>query len=348
MKRPHKFAAGLGAGMLLLILLAVARGSSTSKAPAPARPAGPFEVGIPTAQEIRAMLGVYGERVETAERELKELRTAVDGTRKGIEEAERRQSGALERLARDLVPPPTKPAPPAPPPLPRFRSLDFGKAQGRALQLPAGSFGEATLLTGVFAPVKGEPLPVLLRLDAALVGPQKSRIPLSGAFLVGKAQGDANSRRATVQLETLSAVAPGGKAVEARVNGWIVDEDGIQGLSGLHVWRAEEIVALTSFAGALSGGAEAAAARETAVQATPLGGSQTAVTGDPWKFAGYRALGSGFGKLGETVAERASEIVPAVYVANGRRVTVAFIGGATLEGYAVPEPPPQAFDGLDD
>jgi hypothetical protein len=47
------------------------------------------------------------------------------------------------------------------------------------------------------------------------------------------------------------------------------------------------------------------------------------------------------------VSRRLDEVVPAIYVPNARTVTVAFIGGATLEGYEVPAPPASPFEGLD-
>ncbi|HLF06489.1 MAG TPA: TrbI/VirB10 family protein, partial [Thermoplasmata archaeon] len=156
-----------------------------------------------------------------------------------------------------------------------------------------------------------------------------------------------NSRRAVVQLDTLSAVRADGQPSEAKVNGWAVDEDGIQGLRGIYVWRAEEIVALSTLTGGLSGGAEAASQRETTAQVTPLGGVQGTLTGDPLKFAGYRSVSSALGRLSEMVSARLNEIVPAIYVANARRVTVAFITGATLEGYDVPDAPGSLFEGLD-
>lgn len=338
------------AGIVVLGAAAVVA-SPRRGAPAGPRGADPraaaFEIGIPTAQEVRNMLAVYGERVEAAEREIAGLRAQLEETRKRIEENGREQASGLEKLLKELRPEAPPPEPQAPPP-PRFRTFEFDKAPGRSVHVPAGSFGEATLLTGVFAPTTGEPLPVLLRLDAALVGPQRSRVPLAGAFLVGKAQGDANSRRAVVQLETLSAVRPDGRPSETRVNGWVVDDDGIQGLRGHYVWRAEEILTLSALTGGLSGGAEAAAQRETTLQATPLGGLQGAVTGDPVRFAGARAVSSAFGRLSEAVSRRLDEIVPAIYVPNARRVTIAFIGGATLEGYPPPEGGSRSpFEGLD-
>src|SRR4029078_4938770 len=135
--------------------------------------------------------------------------------------------------------------------------------------------------------------------------------------------------------------------VEVKVNGWAADDDGIQGLRGNYVWRADEILALSSLTGALSGGAEALAQRETVAQVTPLGGTQSAVTGDPLRFAGYQSLSSAFGKLGEAVSQRLNEVVPAIYVPNARSITVAFVSGATLEGTESPELSGAPFSGLD-
>ena len=338
-------------GALVLLL---GLGSLLSGGPAPRlngpgrRPPLDFEMGIPTAQEVRNMLAVYGERVESTEHALAELRRELEVARKESAESRKRELSGLERLIRDLqvdgrAEPPAAAEGPS-----RFRTIEFDRKAGRSLHVPAGSFGEATLLTGVFAPTTGEAMPVLLKLDAALVGPQRTRIPIAGAFLVGKAQGEVNSRRAVVQLDTISVVRPDGTPFEARVNGWVTDDDGIQGLRGRYVWRAEEILALSALTGALSGGADAMAERETTAQVTPLGGVQGTVTGDPVAFAGYRSLSESFGRLSDMVSERLDEVVPAIYVPNARRVTVAFISGVTLEGYEPPSPPKSPFSELDE
>jgi hypothetical protein len=338
--------AGSGLGLMLLIIVAVSRDTPAPASTASARPGGSFEVGIPTAQEVRNMLGVYGERVESTEREIAGLRTQLQETQRKLEDSGRKQTSALESLLKELQAAPRQ-EPPPPPPAPRFRTFEFEKKKGRSLHVPGGSFGEATLLTGVFAPVSGDPLPVLMRLDAALIGPQRSRVPIRGAFLVGKAQGDSNSKRAVVQLETLSVVRADGTPFEGKTNGWVIDDDGLQGLRGEYVWRAEEILALSSLTGALSGGAEALAQRESVSQVTPLGGTQTAVTGDPLRFAGYKSLSSAFGKLGETVSQRLNEVVPAIHVPNARSITVAFISGVTLDGYDNVEASTSPYSGLD-
>jgi hypothetical protein len=346
MTRKRLVAAGSALGLLVVGAALVSREPSAATSSSATKSTPSFDVGIPTAQEVRNMLGVYGERVEATEREVAALRSQLQETQKKLEESGQKSASALDKLLQELQGA-TKQEPPAPPAAPRFRTFEFEKRRGRSMQLPAGSFGEATLLTGVFAPVTGEPLPVLFRLDAALIGPQRSRIPIGGAFLIGKAQGDANSRRATVQLDTLSVLRTDGSAFDAKVNGWAADDDGIQGLRGTYVWRADEVLALSSLTGALSGGADAMAQRQTTTQVTPLGGTQGAVTGDPLKFAGYRSLSSAFSRLSDMVSQRLNEIVPAIYVPNARSITVAFIGSVTLEGVELPEAAPSPFSGLD-
>lgn len=346
MNRKRLILAGGGLGLLLIVATMAAREPSSTKQTTAGKSSGSFEVGIPTAQEVRNMLGVYGERVEATEREVGALRKQLQETQVKLEETGRKNASALERLLQEMQGATKQDAAP-PPASPRFRTFEFEKPKGRSLHIPAGSFGEATLLTGVFAPVTGEPLPVLLRLEAALVGPQRSRVPLRDAFIVGKAQGDANSRRATVQLDTISVVRADGAPFETKINGWAADDDGIQGLRGHYVWRADEVIALSSLTGALSGGADAMAQRETTMQVTPLGGAQGAVTGDPLRFAGYRSLASAFGRLSDMVSQRLNEVVPAIYVPNARTVTVAFVNGATLEGFDAPDSAMSPFSGLD-
>jgi hypothetical protein len=121
-----------------------------------------------------------------------------------------------------------------------------------------------------------------------------------------------------------------GESIESRINGWVIDDDGIQGLAGAYVWRADEILALSGISGGLSSGADALAAREATSQLGPVGTVVTAVTGDPLRFAGQRSLSVAFGKMSEIMGSRLQEIVPAIFVTNGKRVTVAFISGAVI------------------
>jgi hypothetical protein len=87
----------------------------------------------------------------------------------------------------------------------------------------------------------------------------------------------------------------------------------------------------------LSAGADALAARELTTTVNPLGGVTTAVTGDAAQLAGYRALGGAASRLSEVIGERLKEIVPAIHVTNGKKVTVAFVNGVTIDGLEIEE-----------
>ena len=91
--------------------------------------------------------------------------------------------------------------------------------QKRYVYLPLGSFVKCTLLTGVYAPAnESNPLPVLISVDEAFYGPNNTRIPLKGAFAIGKAVGDVVSKRAIIQIVSFSFVLPNGKVFEHEAN----------------------------------------------------------------------------------------------------------------------------------
>ena len=90
----------------------------------------------------------------------------------------------------------------------------------------------SVLLTGVDAPVGGKPFPVLLALKEAFASPNSYQVPLKGCFALGKAEGNASSERADIQIVRMSCVLPDGKAFEQEITGYLVGEDGKQGIPG--------------------------------------------------------------------------------------------------------------------
>src|SRR5256885_985448 len=85
----------------------------------------------------------------------------------------------------------------------------------------AGSAGTATPLSGVYAPIRQQqPLPVLVHFTEAPIGPNATRVPLRGCVAVARALGDYTTKRAGLQLDTLSCVLPSGRAVSSPVTGW--------------------------------------------------------------------------------------------------------------------------------
>lgn len=101
--------------------------------------------------------------------------------------------------------------------------------------------------------------------------------------------------------------------------------------------RLTEAASVAATAGGLSAAAEAAAQQETVTQLNPLGGVTQAVTGDLGKYAVAKGASRAAGEIEKIVARRLEQIVPAIYVANGKKLTVCLIEGVTLEGLTVRE-----------
>jgi hypothetical protein len=326
---------GLLAAFGCMALAAV--GLSIAGAPSPAaqdaaRAAGAREIqdALPAAGELRDLALAYDARIASLEEQARASRETLLALQQALSEL----AGALERAHAPFEPEPsrTPEAPPRTQTEQRLLVLDLKPDTGvaRPLRVPAGSFGEATLLTGVFAPVNGDPMPVLVRLDAVLTGPNRTRAPIQGAFLVGKAVGDANSARAVIQLAKVSVGAE-----ERAVNGWVVDDDGVQGLAGRYVWNAGQLAALSAASGFAQGASQALSQAQTSTVVSPFGSVARDVTGDPARFAGSAGAAAAFAHLSKLLEERMQEFVPAVYVHNrARRITVVF-----LEGFDIPAPP---------
>ena len=123
--------------------------------------------------------------------------------------------------------------------------------------LPGGSMARSVLLTGADAPVGGKPFPVLVALKEAFASPNSYSVPLKGCFALGKAEGNASSERADIQIVRMSCVLPDGKAFEQEVTGYLVGEDGKQGIPGKLVDKEGRKIAFAAIAGVGAGLARA-------------------------------------------------------------------------------------------
>jgi len=348
-----------GLGVLALVLLGatfLARGcdQSTGLRPAPQEDKGwSFEDATPAAKELRTLALQYHDRIEAiegrsraVEERLSKLEAELGRMSTLLESALKAQAEMLSSL-HGALPQGNTPAPA----VARIGSFDLAgaaEAPEKHPVIPPGSFGEGKLLTGVFAPVSGDAMPVLIKLDSILVGPSRTRIPIRGAFLVGKATGDANSSRAIIQLHSLSFVDADGKSIERKVNGWVVDADGIQGLAGKYVWNAKELALLSGVSGTAQGLANAFAGSQTTTSTSPLG-SVKEVTKNAAEYSGWQGASSALANIGKIIEERMREFVPSVYVGNAdRSVTIVFLEGVSLESAQLDSPGRlERFRGLD-
>src|SRR2546426_11260671 len=67
----------------------------------PVRPSKSVTCWVTISAAVRNMLGVYGERVESTEREVSALRAQLQETRKKLEETGQKNASALEKLLQE-------------------------------------------------------------------------------------------------------------------------------------------------------------------------------------------------------------------------------------------------------
>ena len=189
---------------------------------------------------------------------------------------------------------------------------------------PAGSFVRVRLLTGVNAPTgmkaKGQPQPVLLKVEDPAFLPNRVRMDVKGCFVVGEAYGELASERAYVRTDKFSCVKKDGTVIQRPVHGYLVDTDGVIGMRGRIVSRRGLFLARSLTANFIEGVAQAFRTSLTNISVTPLGGTVSTVdSGDALKIG----LGEGVAKSVEDLAkmyrELAQETFPVIEVGAGRQ-----------------------------
>lgn len=337
---------------------------SANQSQGESRSLGFDEVSI--GQEYKTSVASQSHRVSQLEEVIGTLRHEIESLKSDLVKASgshETQQARLEELTKVLQPsgitrPPVESSDPASKTGDKsggIRLLAFDpppvKAERRkALRIPAGSAADGRVLNGCFAPIGGEPTPVRLSLEAAFLGPAKSRIPLTGAILIGKAQGDANTTRVNVELVSLSYVKASGLSIELPVRGYVVAEDEMEGMPGTYLYRLTDQLPLVLATEGATGFANALAQDQTTTSLTPLGGATTVVSGNALKFSAFKAAGNSTSKVGDIMADRMKEIRPAVWTPADRPVKAVFLEGVTLDGFdpqEVKDEEPAPFRDLD-
>ena len=221
------------------------------------------------------------------------------------------------------------------------------KAPGKKyVYLPLGSFVKCTLLTGVYAPAnESNPLPVLISVDEAFYGPNNTRIPLKGAFAIGKAVGDVVSKRAVIQVVSFSTVLPDGKVFEHEANlGYLADDDGHLGIPGELIYNTGKQLSLSFLSGFLAGGAEALSQANTST-VTGYGQTTTNVTGNTGKYSMFSGLANSAQGMSSYYQKQLEAMIPAVKIEAGKKAVLVIQKGVQIEGLEVTS---SNFGSLDD
>lgn len=204
--------------------------------------------------------------------------------------------------------------------------------------LPLGSFVNCTLLTGVYAPVnESNPLPVLVSVDEAFYGPNNTKVPLRGAFVIGKAVGDIVSKRAIIQVVSFSTVLPNGRVFEHEGNlGYLADKDGELGIPGELIYNTGKQLGLDFLSGFLAGGAEALSQAESSSVVGAYGQTSRNVTGNTGRYAGFSGLAKSAQGMSDYYQKQLETMIPAVKIEAGKKCVFVIQKGVQIEGLEVP------------
>jgi len=198
------------------------------------------------------------------------------------------------------------------------------------------SFMQATLLSGLDAPAvsKGNsnPVPVLLRIKAPAVLPNRVKANLKGCFIIAEGVGNLATERADLRLVSLSCIDYKGRAViDQKIKGFVVDTDGKIGLRGRVVSKMGSVLARTLLAGFVSGIGQAFS---YSTYDYSISGEGAVLLPKPGKALSTGLAGgvqSAANELMRFYMELARQTIPVVEILPTRTVTVVISEGVELK-----------------
>jgi hypothetical protein len=210
-----------------------------------------------------------------------------------------------------------------PPPPPPQKKVAF---------VGAGDSVRVKLLAGVNAPTDGTPYPVVFELSGDVNGPDGSTLPLGGARLIAAAQGSLTDQRALFRLTSLNIQLPSGERKVYDVDGWIVGEDGVRGMSGVLIDPIGKAIAGAAMTGAIEGAGQGLAQSNQQVFQNGQGGVSVITNGSLTEFAAGRAAARASQEWSGIIRQRLNAMVPVVQVLSGREATAVFSKNLAVEG----------------
>lgn len=199
---------------------------------------------------------------------------------------------------------------------------------GRETAVPLGSYVKARILTGVEANTH-EAYPVLLQLDYAFVGPNRTRVDLSHCFMVAKAKANLSTERVMAETQQLSCVRRNDEIVTRAAKGYVAGEDSTFGVTGELISHQGQVLVAAVLASLAKGAGEAVAQAQTTTQVATggIGGVATAtnVTGDKALYYGGKAITEPATLIANWYLDYAKQLVPSIAVGSGRDVWIVLL-----------------------
>jgi conjugal transfer pilus assembly protein TraB len=205
----------------------------------------------------------------------------------------------------------------------------------RTVYLPP-SFMEGMVLTGIEADAgenaKGEPEPIIIRVQAPAQLPNELKANLKGCFVVANAIGRLNKERVDPRLVSLNCMLVNGDAViDQEVKGMVVDADGKKGLAGIVVSKQGALVARAVAAGAFAGLGQSIATSNTTTQISPLGTTQTIDADRAMQSGLGQGVKSGANEIQKLYIDLIKQSTPVIEIGAEKPCTVVITEGVQLE-----------------
>jgi Bacterial conjugation TrbI-like protein len=188
---------------------------------------------------------------------------------------------------------------------------------------PGDSVAVETMV-GVDAETNGNPYPIVMKIVDNIHGPDNSTLSLGEARVIAACQGDLVSSRALCRLTRLNLRLPNGRRKFVAVDGWIVGEDGIRGMSGVLIDPISKAILGAGMVGALAGFGDGVSQANTTTIRSAYGGSESFVSGNVGQYAAGKGVSNAASTWGDIIKDRLEMMSPQVRVLSGRKVHAIF------------------------
>jgi len=213
------------------------------------------------------------------------------------------------------------------------------------VKVPAGSYLKAKLLTGVEAS-ESRPVPVLLQADYFFVGPNKTKIDLTGCFIIAKSQGNLSIERVEMQTEKISCVSKSGKMFERSLNGFVADGlDSSFGITGIVNSKQSRVASMAFLSSVVQGVSSAIQQAQTSTQTNTLGGSSSVITGDQAKHMAAGGVSNAASLVTNWYLQHAQNLLPTINVGSGQDVWLVLQDTVDLPNWYFAKPKKQSSQG---
>ena len=193
------------------------------------------------------------------------------------------------------------------------------------VKIPSGSYVKTKLLTGVEA-AEGRAIPVLLQADFAFVGPNKTKIDLSGCFLIAKSTGNLSIERVEMQATKISCVSRSGRMFERSLNGFVADaKDTSFGIIGKVNSKQGRVASMAFLSSIVSGVGNAIKQAQTTTQTNAFSGgsgSSSVITGSQAKYMAAGGASSAASLVTNWYLRHAQKLLPTINVGSGQDVWI--------------------------